>query len=411
MKKKRLLFALIALFCLGTAADAQTVAPLFKCSKNLDNPYGMCAHLTRQGGAWDYSTMERQLTLMNELGIGNVRSDIDYDAINSTNTGAVDTVIAATKRHNIEFLAIAYDIVFSKRQSDITYKDYLNIFTNHYSDKLKYVEFCNEIDLLLKGAKVKQEDVPQVYLADLPSFYKEVKQKNKKIKVTSSGFADVERPTFDPVMAGGGYNYFDILNFHSYVQPEYLAVKFDVIRRSMDKYHWNMPVWLTETGVATHESKDTINTEAEYKRREKRQAQWVARYYLVSFAYGVDKVFWYKFRSHRAGEGYGEDNFGILNEDLSPRPAFYAYKTLVEMCPDKSTRPTLDIVFNTYRAEWTRPDKKHVVALWNRQGERGYEIDTSKPCKLYDYMGKEVPKPKNGKIRISTGVTYCVYSE
>lgn len=82
-----------------------------------------------------------------------------------------------------------------------------------------------------------------------------------------------------------------------------------------------------------------------YVNKEMEQARRVARIYLISFAYGVDKVFWYNFRSYEKDPYYTEDNFGIVHSDLTPKPAYYAYKTMTTLCPSGSTRPVLEVVW------------------------------------------------------------------
>lgn len=87
-----------------------------------------------------------------------------------------------------------------------------------------------------------------------------------------------------------------------------------------------------------------------YVNKEMEQARRVARIYLISFAYGVDKVFWYKFRSYEKDPYYTEDNFGIVHSDLTPKPAYYAYKTMTTLCPSGSTRPVLEVSGDIYKA-------------------------------------------------------------
>ena len=141
--------------------------------------------------------------------------------------------------------------------------------------------------------------------------------------------------------------------------------------------------------------------------KEDEQARRVARIHLIAFAYGVDKVFWYKFRSNEQNLYYGEDNFGMVHKDLSPKPAYYAYKTLVAMCPNGSCRPVLQIKDGIYEAEWNKPDGVHVKALWCKQGFSYIDINRETGQKFYSYLGKKLDL-SNGKFKVSTGVVYIV---
>lgn len=387
----------IIFFCIllfPIRSNSQGIAPLFKCTQKLENPYGICTHFSRKGDRYDYSTMNGQLDMMRNIGINNVRGDIDYGSTNNNNTGLLDTILVRCKKYNINFLGIATDSEFYNLKWK-SFNPYLGTLYKHYADKMQWMEFCNEIDL------VKQEKVSERYISDLKQFHK-IKKKNVKLKILSSGFADVKSERFDSIMEREAYKYFDIMNFHTYSVPEDIPVFLDIIRKKMDKYYLNKPVWLTECGMPTQVSKN--GKEGERIGKEDEQARRVARIYLISFAYGVDKVFWYNFRSCEIDSTYSEDNFGLVHKNLTPKPSYYAYRTLVEMCPSGSTRPILTITDGVYRAEWTRPDKKHIIALWRKNGSTDYATATMY-TKLYDYKGKEV-KVENGRIKVSSGVVY-----
>ena len=49
---------------------------LFPCTQTLQNPYGVCTHVTRKG--WDYEIRDREMHALQEIGVGWVRSDLDF---------------------------------------------------------------------------------------------------------------------------------------------------------------------------------------------------------------------------------------------------------------------------------------------------------------------------------------------
>ena len=139
---------------------------------------------------------------------------------------------------------------------------------------------------------------------------------------------------------------------------------------------------------------------------EDEQARRVARIHLIAYAYGIDKVFWYEFRSPEVDPYYSEDNFGMVHKDLSPKPAYYAYKTLIRMLPNGSTRPILNINDGIYKAKWKRPDGKMVTAYWCKNGFTYMNLNPN-PGMIIDYMGKEMTLNGN-TIKIYSGVTYTI---
>lgn len=97
---------------------------------------------------------------------------------------------------------------------------------------------------------------------------------------------------------------------------------------------------------------------------EERQAELLPRTFLIALANGVPRIFWYNFRSAEWDPTEREAHFGIVRKDLTPKPAFQAYRTLTELCPSGSTVPELRKTGNVYVADWTRPDGVRTWAVW-----------------------------------------------
>lgn len=612
-------FILGLLFCIHSYG--QKIEPIFKCSKKLENPYGMCAHFTFSDKKADNTTMEQQSRMLHELGCNFVRSDLTYYMVNNSNTAILDKTLRTLKTNNLGFLGIATDPRFflSKWDGNDKFSQLLTTVQRHYISNLPYIEFQNEVNFS------KVPCLGKHYTDDLEEIYN-LKKSNRKTKILFSGIADSNYEFLDSTMKYEAYKYFDIMNFHSYRSPEDLPVTMEKIKANMEKYHWNKSIWLTECGMHTAKF-DLSNTnhdffvnvvplalnkiginkkcptvgvinddehsyyslnedeekayltdlgytprqltlrqikdvsikdvpvivlaqtetfygeyfpavldyvrkggtiilpfgtpfyydasswkkligkaftnqlhvgqlyywDSEAKRlsapehptfysgnkdfgtdysfykvgdnmtpryltdvllkgkdkmtpisfagnekykgvvaalyqlnsdlkgniiiqtrmgtqrlvdREVEQARRVARIHIISFAYGVDKIFWYKFRSNEIDPYYSEDNFGMVHADLSPKPAYYAYKTLIKMLPNGSTRPVLSINDGVYKAEWKRPDGKRVVAYWCKDGFTYMNLNPT-PGMIIDYMGKEMTLNGN-TIKIYSGVTYTI---
>ena len=141
--------------------------------------------------------------------------------------------------------------------------------------------------------------------------------------------------------------------------------------------------------------------------KEAEQARRVARLYLIAFAYGVDKVFWYNLRSREKDMAYSEDCFGLLHHDFTEKPSMQAYRTLVQMCPSGSLRPTLEVRGGLYHASWQKPDGAVVHALWSPTGRQQVRLRRKGKLVCYNHLG--LPHEKTGKeLLIDSGVTYVV---
>lgn len=139
--------------------------------------------------------------------------------------------------------------------------------------------------------------------------------------------------------------------------------------------------------------------------REAEQARRVARLYISAFAYGVNRVFWYNLRSREKDLTYSEDCFGLIHSDFSEKPSMKAYRTLVKMLPDGSTRPILSEENGIYRASWMKPDSTPMHALWSTAIRPEVRIECRKGTKFYDHLGNPFPRPRRS-LTLGSGVIY-----
>lgn len=146
--------------------------------------------------------------------------------------------------------------------------------------------------------------------------------------------------------------------------------------------------------------------------REAEQARRVSRLYLLAFAHGISKVFWYNLRSREKDMTYTEDCFGLIHADFREKPAMQAYRTLVRMCPPGSSRPQLDTKQakerGIYCCRWQRPDGAKVTALWSPLRSSIYPLKQFKGT-IVDYLGNTLKF--NGSIKIGGGVIFLIHND
>src|SRR5258705_13908921 len=88
------------------------------------------------------------------------------------------------------------------------------------------------------------------------------------------------------------------------------------------------PLWVTEICWNTH-----IHP---YGTSELRQADMLARFYLLSIASGtIEKVFWWTLKDGGDRQFDQADMVGLMRNDLSPKYSFYAYAWLTRMLEGK----------------------------------------------------------------------------
>ena len=127
------------------------------------------------------------------------------------------------------------------------------------------------------------------------------------------------------------------------------------------------------------------------------QAELLPRTMLIAFGAGVKRIYWYSFRSTEWDNG-GEAHFGIVRNNLEPKPAYYAYRTLIAMYPPGSTDLAVRRQGGLWTASWRRPDGEQVVAVWTP--DRKTPATCSGTFKTaVDHLGKAVAVRKTGGDR------------
>ena len=132
----------------------------------------------------------------------------------------------------------------------------------------------------------------------------------------------------------GGGPYFDVVSIHIYSYPKNgiapVVQQVNGVRAIMDAHgDKDKPLWLTEIGwpdVPSGGNAPTIS-QAEI-------AAFLQEVYTAPMP--ADVIFWYNFRNIFANSPDPEHNFGLINADFSPKPAFNTYQALAGQCASNS---------------------------------------------------------------------------
>ncbi len=145
---------------------------------------------------------------------------------------------------------------------------------------------------------------------------------------------------------------------------------------------------------------------------EELQARRLPRTYILAFASGISKVFWYNLRAFEEKVEDPEHHYGIVHKDMTEKPAYRAYRHLTEMLTDGSERPTLEMETETgvYHARWRRADGKTVDAYWTTFGTATVSLGRKLARRVEsvsDHAGRE-RKLRGEDVEVSNSVTYIV---
>ena len=254
---------------------------------------------------------------------------------------------------------------------------YCYTMVSTFKGKIDYFEIWNEPNGAGFWSPVPN---PKDYALLLKEAYAACKKANPDCIVIGGVTSGVDIDFLEKVFANDGYKYMDVLSVHPYRQeaPETgntMRMQLQRAKDLMQKYHKPMRLWLTEMGYPTHIGSNGHS--------EDEQANYIARCYLEALSTGwVDSFFWYWFGPDGPDEKYSEDRFGLLHSDFSPKPSYFAYKTLSGLLTEGTFLGTLDLNDANLRAYEFRSKQypgKVVTALWNIRESKPVSFQVTDP--------------------------------
>ncbi len=173
----------------------------------------------------------------------------------------------------------------------------------------------------------------------------------------------------DPGAAANGF-YFDATAWHWYSQPSLLYDRTLWVRDQLRRYGLqDKRIWITETMLPVcndpaSKERDTHCEKGMHRGTPQHQADYIWQSLSYAFAAGVEKVF--LFQLYDDGHGPGE-NFGLIRNDNTPRPAFTAAKTAIGLL--RNVTETYKLSTARGRAElitMVTADGRRIRTAWSR---------------------------------------------
>lgn len=158
--------------------------------------------------------------------------------------------------------------------------NYVRAVGMRYKGKINCYEIWNEpnVKLFFSGS------VDQMVLLTKTA-HDTLKEIDPKIKIVSPSPDGKGQAWLDEFLSKGGGNYVDIIGFHFYVMPgppEDMVSSIQRVKYIMKKHGINKPLWNTEAGW---DRQKTLT--------DKEAAAYVARSYILNWAEGVKRFYWY----------------------------------------------------------------------------------------------------------------------
>lgn len=244
----------------------------------------------------------------------------------------LDKYIALAKQSNAEVLLVlglTPDWASARPDEDSAYKkgtaaepkhiedwrNYVRQVATRYKGQVRYYEIWNEPN----SKRFYSGSIKQLVTLSREA-YQTLKSIDPAIQVVSPAMSPCcdSFKYLEEYFAEGGGNYADIIGYHFYVapaKPEAMLFSIDQVKTLMAKHGLaDKPLWNTETGWRIQNRDKNLDDE-EWAGRPLPDADasaYVARAYLISWAAGVQRLYWY---------AWGHRSMGFTDYDgKTPKP-------------------------------------------------------------------------------------------
>ncbi len=272
------------------------------------------------------------------------------------------------------------------------WSEYVYKTVEHFKGRVDHWEVWNEPNT--RYFWLPKAD-PVAYTKLLRAAYLAAKKANPNCTILIGGMIGFDYSFLEEVYRQGGRSYFDVLALHPYPgAPDPCFDQFNFsdymkeVRSIMSEYgDSNKEIWFTELGWGIG---------GNFTKRD--QANFLVRAYVLSFAEGIDKLFWFNFRGPSSTEGSA-----LLDNDFTPRPAFQAHKTLASLLEGAVYEAKVDLK-DAQCHVFKRGDER-ILFAWVPRGtlQVPMRIATKNP-RAMDIFGKEIHLNRRGS-RIEVTLT------
>jgi hypothetical protein len=239
----------------------------------------------------------------------------------------------------------------------------------HFSGRHIVWEIWNEPNISFWKPKPDVQQYNTLCLAAI----KAIREADPKATVIAPATSEVPVKFLDEFFASGALTYLDAVSIHPYRSykkgPETAVEDYTKLRALIQKHgeapgKKNLPIISGEWGYSTFDKGISVDT----------QAAFIVRQQLCNVLTQIPISIWYDWKNDGENPREREENFGIVNYDLSPKPAYIALQTMTRALngfqiehrlPTQNEKDFVLLLKNKGKrkiAAWTT-DEPHVIAI------------------------------------------------
>lgn len=287
------------------------------------------------------------------------------------------------------------------------------------ADRAAYAEFARQAALFAKGRNVVGFEVwnepdhpkywtdgnPETYAQALVAARKAIKSVDPTRKVFNGGSSWVNLPYILRLAKAGELSALDGFAIHPYRPwgPETFATDMQAIKAVLTSQGVTKPaIWATEWGYSSYGMFDeAVYGNGHDPRARNRQATQVLRTVLTGTALNLPLLTLYELNDSGATANNGEENFGLLDLNSNPKPAFNALKTLSSFTKTRNYVGLLkDVPANVHALRWDGGDDS-VFAVWVDANSVSLTLTLPKSATVTSWSGASVGVAATGNAATS----------
>ncbi len=370
MKKIILLSIIFGLTAISASASTQP-------EKNSNPKFymGVCTHFAQHKGDLDLN-----LKMIKEAGFNSIRDDIYWSQVESKK-GAYDypgifleAPVEAQKAGIAQLSVLAYGNQLydggaypQTNESAEAYSNFAADVAKKLKGKAAMYQVWNEWDGGCGMPKFRGTSTPKGYAELLKRAYKKIKAVDSEAVVVLNSICRGDKE-FEDLLKTGVIKDCDILSLHTYNHSE------GPDNRTPEAWYKRMlGVGEIVKKYNSGKTKDLFVTEMGFNNRTgingytySQSADYAARLYLLARSIPwVKGIWWYDFQDDGTNENELEDNFGLVKYDLTPKPSYYALKSISHIVKDGDFTGKFGSKNKNLYVLRFKVGTKDVLAIWN----------------------------------------------
>lgn len=330
-------------------------------------------------GDMDSTSMEAMLDTIQNAGITMIRDECYWSEVEKskgvyTYPPEIDRYINAARRRGINVLLIL-------DYNNPLYAAHAGAAVTDSANRAAYAAYCVETVRRYSPLGVKHYEIwnepnnplfwaPEPNAADYTALlkvaYPAIKQADSTVNVIAGSTSPLEGDpapairwtTFlQGIVDAGGLASMDAVSIHLYRVDRNPSSWMDAdYATAQSIVGLSKPIWITETGYPTSTVWPNVSLE--------NQAVYVAVMYLMGRKLPeIKNITYYDLKNDGTASNNNEHNFGLLNFDLSPKPAFIALKKAIEFT-DEYPFMSGSAMNNNFMYEFGSTSPQTIV-VWN----------------------------------------------